>query len=94
MSTLNLNRQHFGNAANQNNVLSRNEAEQLLNDWVKNERLKLHMKQVAYLMATWAKQKEEADEHTMSAHSLLIALVLEKVEELCDKQTMMINQNI
>ena len=62
MSTLNLNRQHFGNAANLNNVLSRNEAEQLLNDWVKNERLKLHMKQVAYLMAAWAKQKANADE--------------------------------
>ncbi len=40
----------FGDLANKNNVLTKAEASDLLNDWVKNERLRLHMKQVAYLM--------------------------------------------
>ena len=38
------------------------EAETLLNDWVKNERLRLHMKQVAHLMKSWAAEKEQLDE--------------------------------
>ena len=45
-----LNRTVFGDPANAGNVLAREDAYQLLSDWVKNERLKLHMKQVAYLM--------------------------------------------
>ena len=45
-----LNRSIFGNAANAGNVLKKEEAYQLLTDWVKNERLQLHMKQVAHLM--------------------------------------------
>ncbi len=57
-----LNRTVFGNAANAGNVLSREEAYQLLNNWVKNERLQLHMKQVAYLMKCWAAEKENLDE--------------------------------
>ena len=40
------------------------EAHQLLNDWVPNERLRLHMKQVAAVMKAWALQKEGADEKT------------------------------
>ena len=55
---LNLNRTTFGDPANRGNVLSYDEAEKLLNEWVLNERLKLHMKQVAHLMKTWAKEKE------------------------------------
>jgi len=43
-------------------VLSREEANALLNDWVKNDRLKLHMLQVAHLMKCWAKEKEQLDE--------------------------------
>ena len=46
----------FGNVSNTGNVLSREEATNLLNDWVKNDRLKLHMKQVAHLMKCWAKE--------------------------------------
>jgi len=37
------------------------EAHQLLNEWVPNERLRLHMKQVAALMKSWAIEKENAD---------------------------------
>lgn len=57
-----LNRTVFGHPANAGNVLSREEAIQLLNDWVKNERLQLHMKQVAHLMKSWAAEKEGLDE--------------------------------
>ncbi|MFZ1370863.1 MAG: HD domain-containing protein, partial [Ferruginibacter sp.] len=48
--------------ANAGNVLSREAANQLFHDWVKNERLKLHMKQVAHLMKCWAAEKEGLDE--------------------------------
>jgi len=34
------------------------EAHQLLNEWVPNERLRLHMKQVAAVMKAWALEKE------------------------------------
>lgn len=57
-----LNRTSFGNSANTGNVLTRQEANTLLNDWVKNERLQLHMKQVAHLMKCWAAEKERLDE--------------------------------
>jgi len=56
--SLQLNRSSFGNTANAGNVLSPNQAEELLNEWVLNDRLKLHMKQVAHLMKNWAKEKE------------------------------------
>ena len=57
-----LNRSAFGNPANAGNTISREEAYQLLNDWVKNERLQLHSKQVAHLMKCWAEEKENLDE--------------------------------
>jgi len=56
--SLQLNRSSFGDTANAGNVLSHNQAEELLNEWVLNDRLKLHMKQVAHLMKNWAKEKE------------------------------------
>ena len=56
--SLQLNRSTFGDPANAGNVLTREEAEKLLNDWVLNDRLQLHMKQVANLMKSWAKEKE------------------------------------
>ena len=59
---LQLNRTTFGNAANNGNTLSREEAEQLFHAWVVNPRLQLHMKQVAYLMRCWAKEKEGLNE--------------------------------
>jgi len=57
-----LGRDVFGDAANAGNVLSREEAYDLLNDWVKNTRLQLHMKQVAALMHAWAKGKENLND--------------------------------
>ena len=57
-----LNRTVFGNAANKGNVLTRQEADELLGQWVLNERLKLHMRQVAYLMKYWAKEKEHLND--------------------------------
>jgi predicted hydrolase (HD superfamily) len=57
-----LNRTTFGNAADKGNIISKQEAEALLHGWVLNERLKLHMKQVARLMRDWAKEKEQLDE--------------------------------
>ncbi len=44
--------------------MSLNEAHALLNEWVPNERLRLHMKQVAANMKAWAIEKEGADELT------------------------------
>jgi len=49
-----LGRNQFGNLDNTGNVLTRNEANALLNEWVINNKLKLHMSQVAGLMAAWA----------------------------------------
>ena len=57
-----LNRNVFGSPANSGNVLSKEDAVQLLKDWVLNERLHLHMMQVAYLMNRWAADKEGLDE--------------------------------
>lgn len=59
--SLQLNRTEFGHTANKGNVLSPAEANQLLNEWVQNERLKLHMKQVAHLMKSWAAEREQQD---------------------------------
>jgi len=57
-----LGRNSFGNPANAGNVIPENEAMQLLNDWVSNERLRLHMKQVAAVMKAWALKKENLSE--------------------------------
>src|SRR5665647_654217 len=62
--SLQLNRTSFGDAANKGNTLSRAEAESLFNEWIINPRLQLHMKQVAYLMKCWAKEKENLDEES------------------------------
>jgi predicted hydrolase (HD superfamily) len=48
----------LGNPNNTGNVLSKEEAYQLLNEWVLNERLKLHMVQVGGLMKAWAEEME------------------------------------
>jgi predicted hydrolase (HD superfamily) len=64
MSLLLLNRSEFGDPANTGRLLSNEEANQLLEEWVPNERLRLHMKQVAAVMKAWAIQKEGADEAT------------------------------
>lgn len=59
-----LNRTVFGDRVNTGNLLTDEEALQLLTEWVPNERLRLHMKQVAAVMRAWALEKENADELT------------------------------
>jgi len=59
-----LGRNSFGDPANAGNLISIEEAHALLNEWVPNERLRLHMKQVAAVMKAWAIEKENADEQT------------------------------
>jgi predicted hydrolase (HD superfamily) len=59
-----LNRTTFGDPENTGNVLTNEEALQLLYEWVDNERLRLHMKQVATLMRAWAIEKEGLNEPT------------------------------
>lgn len=66
MSTpiLALGRNQFGDPANKDRVLTRKEAYALLAEWVPNERLQLHMQQVAAVMRAWALEREGADEQT------------------------------
>jgi predicted hydrolase (HD superfamily) len=59
-----LGRTVFGKPENKDQLLSPAEASALLSQWVTNERLRLHMKQVAALMRAWALEKEGADEQT------------------------------
>lgn len=69
-----LGRSTFGDAANKGNVLTEQEALDLLNDWVPNERLRLHMKQVAAVMKAWALEKEKLEEK--EAHKWWLAGLL------------------
>jgi len=57
-----LGRTSFGDPSNKGNVLTEDEALNLLNEWVENERLRLHMKQVAAVMKAWALEKENLPE--------------------------------
>jgi predicted hydrolase (HD superfamily) len=59
-----LGRSVFGDPANKGNLMTIEEAHALLNEWVPNEKLRLHMKQVAANMKAWAIEKENADEQT------------------------------
>jgi len=59
-----LDRNSFGNPANAGNLMTIEEANGLLNEWVPNEKLRLHMKQVAAIMKAWSIEKENADEQT------------------------------
>src|SRR5204862_3339742 len=64
MPIYNLGRSEFGNPVNAGNLMTIEEAHALLNEWVPNDRLRLHMKQVAAVMKAWAIKKENADEQT------------------------------
>ncbi len=64
MTTHHLGRYIFGDKKNTGNLMSIEEAHALLNDWVPNEKLRLHMKQVAANMKAWAIEKEGADDQT------------------------------
>ena len=60
----NLGRTTFGDPKNTGNLITIEDAHKLLNEWVSNERLRLHMKQVASLMKAWTIEKENADQQT------------------------------
>ena len=59
-----LKRSTFGDPANRGRLMDINDANRLLEEWVSNDRLRLHMKQVARVMKAWAIEKEGADELT------------------------------
>lgn len=59
-----LGRSEFGSPQNVGNILSEVEAIQLLNEWVPNAKLQLHMKQVAAVMKAWALERENENEET------------------------------
>jgi len=67
---LHLGRTQFGNIADAGNLLSIEEAHHLLREWVPNEKLQLHMKQVAALMKAWAIERERADANSAQAWEL------------------------
>ena len=69
-----LGRTTFGDIANTGNVLTEQEALVLLNEWVPNPRLQLHMKQVAAVMKAWALEKEKLPE--TEAHKWWLAGLL------------------
>jgi predicted hydrolase (HD superfamily) len=69
-----LGRTTFGDPANAGNVLSGQEALHLLNEWVENDRLRLHMKQVGAIMKAWALEKEDLAEE--EAHKWWLAGLL------------------
>jgi predicted hydrolase (HD superfamily) len=62
MITHPLGRSVFGNPSNAGNLMTIEEAHALLNEWVPNEKLRLHMKQVAAVMKAWAIEKENVDD--------------------------------
>lgn len=64
MSDRFLNRTTFGDIKNTGNLMTSEEANALLVEWVPNEKLRLHMHQVAANMKAWALEKENADEQT------------------------------
>ena len=64
MSIHQLDRQQFGDVRNLGHIMTPEAAHALLNEWVTNDRLRLHMRQVAALMMAWAIEKENADELT------------------------------
>ncbi len=59
-----LGRNTFGDPANKGNLPTLESAYALLKEWVPNERLQLHMKQVGAVMKAWALEREGADEQT------------------------------
>jgi predicted hydrolase (HD superfamily) len=62
MSTRILNKSQFGDPLDRGRTLSRQQAMQLLADWVGNDKLILHMRQVGALMGAWAIERESLTE--------------------------------
>ncbi len=64
MSVQPLGRSEFGDPANSGSVMSLQDANAMLNEWITNDRLRLHMRQVGGVMKAWALEKEQADDVT------------------------------
>ncbi|GAB6091496.1 HD domain-containing protein [Spirochaeta dissipatitropha] len=73
MSKLNLNRQIFGDPANTGNIPSRETIAALLDNWVKNDKLRLHMEQLGHLLRAWALREglDESQQNLWEAAGLL-----------------------
>ncbi len=69
-----LGRTTFGKPEDAGNVLSAEDATALLNEWVQNDRLRLHMKQVGAVMKAWAIERENLPEE--EAHKWWLAGLL------------------
>jgi predicted hydrolase (HD superfamily) len=74
MSIQPLGRTTFGDPVNAGNVMTEKQALELLCEWVPNEKLQLHMKQVGAVMKAWALEKENLSEE--EAHKWWLAGVL------------------
>jgi predicted hydrolase (HD superfamily) len=61
-ASLSLGRTSFGKPENAGNLIPIGQANALLEEWVPNERLRLHMRQVAAVMKAWAVEIENSDE--------------------------------
>jgi predicted hydrolase (HD superfamily) len=61
-ASLSLGRTSFGKPENEGNLIPIGQANALLEEWVPNERLRLHMRQVAAVMKAWAVEIENSDE--------------------------------
>lgn len=57
-----LGRQNFGDPVNLGNLLTKDDAQSLLESWVPNIKLRNHMYQVGYLLKCWASEVEELTE--------------------------------
>lgn len=73
LSSMNLNRSDFGRPENVGNILTKEEALALLKDWVKNEKLIVHMQQVGHLMKNYVASKgnDEKDQYRWYLAGLL-----------------------
>ena len=60
--SMRLERDVFGNPEDLGRVMTREEVDALLTEWVPNDRLLLHMRQVGALMKAWAIEKEGLSE--------------------------------
>jgi predicted hydrolase (HD superfamily) len=69
----NLGRQEFGSQANVGNLPTKDQVYHLLQQWVKNEKLLLHMAQVGGLLKAWAREKglSQEDQWLWQASGLL-----------------------
>lgn len=74
MTNLNLGRTQFGDPADTGNTLSAAETMAILTEWVHNERLQLHMRQVGAVMKAWALERGKLD--ASEAHKWWMAGVL------------------